>query len=122
MLTEGTCIYRASVPCIAKHCHISPPFISIHVRRYDFEVWCGGVPVQECFAPLSVIARRVGEVQDELRERTGVTVNNVLVTSDEKDAAWWLEVTKLGWFAPDHTDTKETYGEWSDAATLLLDE
>ncbi|KAJ7225380.1 hypothetical protein GGX14DRAFT_511315 [Mycena pura] len=89
-----------------------PPFISIHVRRYDFEVWCGGVPVQECFAPLSVIARRVGEVQDELRERTGVTVSHVLVTSDEKDAAWWLEVTKLGWFAPDHTDTKETYGEW----------
>ena len=70
-------------------------------------------------APLPVIARRVREVQDELRERTGVMVNHVLVTSDEKDATWWLEVTKLGWFAPDHTDTKEIYGEWSDAATLL---
>ncbi|KAJ7706027.1 hypothetical protein B0H17DRAFT_1035316 [Mycena rosella] len=89
-----------------------PAFISVHVRHYDFEVWCGGVPVQECFASLPVIARRVREVQEEIRERTGIMVNHVVVTSDERNATWWREVALLGWFNPDHSKTKETYGDW----------
>ncbi|KAJ7040458.1 hypothetical protein C8F04DRAFT_1083631 [Mycena alexandri] len=89
-----------------------PPFISIHVRHYDFEAWCGGVPIQECFAPLPVIARRVREVKDEIFTRTGKVVNHVVMTSDERNATWWQEVAQLGWFTPDHSETKETYGEW----------
>ncbi|KAJ7492477.1 hypothetical protein FB451DRAFT_1388863 [Mycena latifolia] len=89
-----------------------PPFISVHVRHYDFEVWCGGVPVQECFASLPVIARRVREVQEEVRERMGIWVNHVIVTSDERNATWWHEVAQLGWFTPDHSETKQTYGDW----------
>ncbi|KAJ7786473.1 hypothetical protein B0H16DRAFT_1670566 [Mycena metata] len=89
-----------------------PPFISIHVRHYDFEAWCRGVPIQECFAPLPVIARRVREVKDEIFLRSGRVVNHVVVTSDEVNATWWQEVAQLGWFTPDHSDTKELYGEW----------
>ncbi|KAJ6575269.1 hypothetical protein B0H19DRAFT_635080 [Mycena capillaripes] len=95
-----------------------PPFISMHVRHHDFEVWCGGVPVQECFATLPVIARRVREVQDEVRERTGIAVNHVVMTSDERNATWWQEVAEMGWFTPDHSQTKELYGEWYP---LLID-
>ncbi|KAJ6621218.1 hypothetical protein B0H10DRAFT_1790422 [Mycena sp. CBHHK59/15] len=89
-----------------------PPFISLHVRHYDFEVWCNGLPVQECFAPLPVIARRVREVQAEIQERIGMAVRHVIVTSDERNSTWWHEVAELGWFTPDHSRTKETYGEW----------
>jgi len=39
-------------------------------------------------------------------------VNHVVVTSDERNATWWREVAQLGWFAPDHSETKEKYGEW----------
>ncbi|KAJ7808255.1 hypothetical protein B0H14DRAFT_2870753 [Mycena olivaceomarginata] len=87
-------------------------FISIHVRHHDFEAWCGGMPVLECFAPLSAIARRVREVQQEIQETTGLTVNHVVMTSDERNATWWREVSELGWFTPDHTDTKALYGDW----------
>ncbi|KAJ7170028.1 hypothetical protein C8R46DRAFT_221157 [Mycena filopes] len=89
-----------------------PPFISVHVRHYDFETWCGGVPIQECFAPLPVIARRVREVKDEIFVRTGTVVKHVIMTSDERNATWWTEVAQMGWFTPDHTDTKDIYGEW----------
>ncbi|KAJ7070890.1 hypothetical protein C8F01DRAFT_1244580 [Mycena amicta] len=89
-----------------------PPFISLHIRRLDFQVWCNGLPIDECFASLRVIARRVREVQEEVRERTGVTVPHVLVTSDERNATFWDDVAKLGWFAPDHSETKKRYGDW----------
>jgi len=89
-----------------------PPFISIHVRHYDFENWCGAVPIKECFAPLPVIARRVREVQQQVLDKTGVNVKHVVMTSDERDAAWWQEVAELGWSTPDHTDTKALYGDW----------
>ncbi|KAJ7446504.1 hypothetical protein B0H11DRAFT_1745723 [Mycena galericulata] len=89
-----------------------PPFISMHVRHHDFQVWCGEVPVQDCFASLPVISRRVEEIRAEILKRTGFRVAHVMMTSDETDPTWWHEVAKLGWFAPDHSLTKETYGEW----------
>ncbi|KAJ7293725.1 hypothetical protein C8J57DRAFT_35960 [Mycena rebaudengoi] len=95
-----------------------PPFISLHVRHYDFETWCGGVPVKDCFASLPVIARRVREVQEEVRERLGVDVNHVVVMSDERNDTWWQDVAKLGWFTPDHAETKQRYGDWYP---LLID-
>ena len=69
----------------------------MHARRGDFEGWCGDVPREECLAPLAAYARRVREVQDELRGRRGLAVAHVLMTSDERDPAWWAQVRALGW-------------------------
>jgi hypothetical protein len=42
-----------------------------------------------------------------------MTVNHVVMTSDERNATWWREVAEMGWFTPDHTNTKALYGDWS---------
>ncbi|KAJ7492380.1 hypothetical protein FB451DRAFT_1388779 [Mycena latifolia] len=96
-----------------------PPFVAVHVRHNDFEDWCEeSITLSECFAPLPVIARRVREVQEEIRERKSIEVAHVIVTSDETNRTWWREVDKLGWLAPDHSRTQELYGNWY---TILLD-
>ncbi|KAJ6520331.1 hypothetical protein C8R45DRAFT_954802 [Mycena sanguinolenta] len=92
-----------------------PPFISVHARRDDFQGWCGDFSNDECFAPLQAIARRVDEVKAELWHQKQLTVNHVIITSDEKDDKnWWRDVTELGWWTPDHVKlrTEETYGVW----------
>ncbi|KAJ7230619.1 hypothetical protein GGX14DRAFT_344179, partial [Mycena pura] len=89
----------------------TPPYIAVHVRHGDFGGWCG-VPLKDCFAPLSVIARRVEEVQDELLRTKRLVVDRVVVTSDEQDSAWWEEVLQLGWVRPDHSRTVEVHGAW----------
>ncbi|KAH9857996.1 hypothetical protein C2E23DRAFT_855905 [Lenzites betulinus] len=94
-----------------------PPYIAIHVRHGDFANWCWAAEQPEdCFAPLSVIARRVREVQEELRERKGVDIpmTRVIITSDEKDPAWWDEVAALGWRTVDHdaAGTVAAFGRW----------
>ncbi|KAJ7230618.1 hypothetical protein GGX14DRAFT_6107 [Mycena pura] len=89
----------------------TPPYIAVHVRHGDFGGWCG-VPLKDCFAPLSVIARRVEEVQDELLQTKRLVVDRVVVTSDEQDSAWWEEVLQLGWVRPDHSRTVEVHGAW----------
>ncbi|KAG2354883.1 hypothetical protein BDR07DRAFT_1210952, partial [Suillus spraguei] len=68
----------------------TPPYISIHMRHGDFYEQCE-VPVDQCFAS-SVIARRVSEMQGELRIRKGIEVTHVIMTSDESDPGWWSEV------------------------------
>ncbi|KAF9041716.1 hypothetical protein BDZ89DRAFT_1060087 [Hymenopellis radicata] len=90
----------------------TPPYIGIHVRHSDFHWACGDFPKEDCFAPLSVIARRVQEVKDELLEKSGRIVDHVVVTSDEKDPAWWQDVANLGWVAPDHSQTIQLFGPW----------
>jgi hypothetical protein len=90
----------------------TPPWIAIHIRHGDFANWCGTVPLHDCFAPISVIARRVEEVKQELLERKGLVVNHVIVTSDEKNATWWDDVVTQGWFRVDHSETVEIYGAW----------
>ncbi|KAJ7492150.1 hypothetical protein FB451DRAFT_518434 [Mycena latifolia] len=62
-----------------------PPFITVHARRDDFQGWCGDYSLEDCFAPLIVIARRVHEVQAEIWHRKGIMVNRVIMTSDERD-------------------------------------
>ncbi|KAJ7089795.1 hypothetical protein B0H15DRAFT_930626 [Mycena belliarum] len=89
----------------------TPPYIAVHVRHGDFAGWCE-VPVKDCFAPLSAIARRVEEVQTELWATRHVIVDRVVVTSDEQDSAWWAEVAELGWMRPDHARTAELHGVW----------
>jgi hypothetical protein len=89
-------------------------FISIHIRHGDFRVYCNDIPEDQCFAPLPVIARRVSEVQQELRERKGIDVTRVIMTSDERDPNWWSEVRNLGWNWIDYAAerTVETHGKW----------
>ncbi|KAJ7780325.1 hypothetical protein DFH07DRAFT_1026703 [Mycena maculata] len=90
----------------------TPPYIGVHVRHGDFAGWCGDVPVKDCFAPLSVIARRVEEAQAELWATRRIIVDRVIVTSDERDPEWWDAVGELGWVWPDHSRTVELHGEW----------
>lgn len=87
-------------------------FVSIHIRHNDFQDWCGTVPVEDCFASLEIIARRVREVQLELYERHGIRAHNVIMTSDERDPDWWDGVYSLGWLGIDHSQTVELYGAW----------
>ncbi|KAG8881090.1 hypothetical protein FRB98_004547 [Tulasnella sp. 332] len=99
-----------------------PPFISVHVRHGDFGDTCGwaNISISDCYAPLSVIARRVQEVQDELAStRPGINGGQplkVLMTSDERDSAWWNDVQNLGWHFVDHgprgEDTAAKFGKW----------
>lgn len=85
------------------------------MRRNDFQGWCQpGIPLAECFAPLSAYARRVDEVRREILDKQGVFVERVLMTSDERDPEWWAKVRALGWLYPDHEaeKTEETLGKW----------
>lgn len=59
------------------------------------------------------------EVQDELLERKGMTVDHVIMTSDEPNATWWQEVTDRGWLRVDHSKTEELYGGWCVALALV---
>lgn len=94
----------------------TPTWIGIHIRRGDFANVCkinlNEDDLSKCFAPLSSIARRVEEVKDELREKKGIIVDNVIMTSDEKDEEWWEDVKKLGWKRIDHSQTDEKHGRW----------
>ena len=89
-----------------------PQWIAIHARRGDFAGWCGDVLPIECFPTLQVIEQRVNEVKKELLDTRGLEVNNVIMTSDERDPTWWDEVHSLGWLRVNHTDTVANYGEW----------
>ncbi|KAI0690914.1 hypothetical protein BC835DRAFT_1280090 [Cytidiella melzeri] len=96
----------------------APPYISIHVRHGDFLEWCDwqNKDTKDCFAPLSAIARRVQEVQEEILERHGISIptKHVIMTSDEVDETWWAEVEAYGWKRIDHTAlrTVERYTRW----------
>jgi hypothetical protein len=87
-------------------------YISVHVRHGDFVNWCGGVPLEDCFANTTVINRRVQEEKDELLQRKGLHVEHVIITSDEQDPAWWDDVEAHGWLQVDHSETVERYGKW----------
>ena len=82
------------------------------MRRGDFASNCGEYSASDCFPSFPVIQRRVEEVKAELLERKGITATHVIMTSDERDLEWWAEVTKLGWYALDHSRTVELHGFW----------
>lgn len=87
--------YQPFKPIELLQTDITNQYISVHVRHGDFGTWCGSVPLDECFAPVKAIARRVEEVRSELQTRLGIYNTQVIVTSDEKDAKWWQEVENL---------------------------
>ena len=83
------------------------------MRHGDFSNWCNGNPLEECFPSVAVIARRVREVQEELLLKyPGMNVNHVVMTSDERDEAWWDQIKTQGWYRLDHSNTSEQYGTW----------
>lgn len=103
--------------------HFLLQFIVIHARHFDFGWQCGDIPLEDCFTPLSAIAVRVKEVQDELAQRKefrnpdgSPVVLPVFMTSDETDPKWWADVKALGWRHIDHgpegEDTVSKYGVW----------
>ena len=85
-----------------------------HVRHGDFSDFCEDEVLDDCFAPLSVIARRVEQVREEVLERKGIRVDRVLVTSDEDDPEWWKGVLAQGWEWVDYKalGTVERYNRW----------
>lgn len=88
-----------------------PNFISVHIRRGDFVDVCENTPIEECFAPLSAYVRRVREVQEELEMRHGVSVQRVIVSSNEQNRAFWADIDRLGWAHIDY-GTGVTNGGW----------
>ncbi|EAU89478.2 hypothetical protein CC1G_07704 [Coprinopsis cinerea okayama7 len=93
----------------------TPTWIAVHLRHGDFARICENdhkTPLSECFAPLPVVARRVDEVKEELLQRKGISVEHVIMLSDETDPEWWEDVKKLGWYSVDHSETVQLYGPW----------
>lgn len=92
-----------------------PPFIAVHVRHGDFKGSCWATDViKECYADLAAFTRRVEEVQEELREKLGLDVIHIIISTDEKDEEFWEEIDYLGWGYVDHEQegTMKRYGEW----------
>jgi hypothetical protein len=56
-------------------------------------------------------------VQKEVLERHGIniTMQQVIMTSDETNEAWWEQVASYGWKRIDHAaqQTAERYSRWS---------
>ncbi|KJA28528.1 hypothetical protein HYPSUDRAFT_128961, partial [Hypholoma sublateritium FD-334 SS-4] len=90
----------------------TPPYISVHIRHGDFSDWCHEVPIDDCFAPMAAIVRRVNEVKQEILERKKIHVKHVILTSDEKNATWWQAVLDQGWYRVNSSETVEQYGTW----------
>jgi len=63
---------------------------------------------------LSVYEARIKVIQEEIQRKHGKTVTAVLISSDESDPAFWIEVAVRGWAHIDHkaeqTDSK--HGNW----------
>ncbi|KZO95710.1 hypothetical protein CALVIDRAFT_549873 [Calocera viscosa TUFC12733] len=89
-----------------------PPFISAHIRRGDFKHACPEVN-GGCLPSVKQLRRRVNEVKQGLAEK-GIHTDLVLITSDERDQAWWEEERALGYTWIDHEAlrTDEIHGLW----------
>ncbi|KAF8336633.1 uncharacterized protein EI90DRAFT_3046566 [Cantharellus anzutake] len=109
----------------------TPHFIAVHIRRQDFESWCGDGAADDCLAPPSAYHVRVKEVQEELLTKKGIHVEHVVFSSDDKDSSlYWKEVELFGWrrlaLEDDDAemDLRRTLGSWTstimDAAIQSL--
>ncbi|ESK90812.1 hypothetical protein Moror_16518 [Moniliophthora roreri MCA 2997] len=98
----GSCVegyLRRALNLSAEDGEDRPSFIAVHIRKGNFV--CHG---QGACGVTSMHLHRlvVRQVQEELRERNGVDVDKVILTSDETDDAFWDE----------GEDTFARYGEW----------
>ncbi|KAG6873449.1 hypothetical protein C0995_015538 [Termitomyces sp. Mi166 len=84
------------------------------VGRQPYELAKFLVSGLECLAPLSAYARKIKEVQGAIFVKFGIKVTEVLMTSDEKDQAFWRGVHEEGWKYIDHSAerTLDQHGEW----------
>ena len=89
-------------------------YIAIHARRNDFRGYCGDVPLDDCFPSIAVYKRRISEIQEEVRERLGITPTHVIMLSDERDPAWWDLIRNEGWYTTSSIvqDSSDKYGGW----------
>jgi hypothetical protein len=95
-------------------------YITIHQRHGDFNNWCNDNPLEECFASIPVLVRRVREIQEELAIKfPGMNARHVIMTSDERDETWWDLVKAQGWYRLDHSNTISDYGIWSVISAFL---
>jgi hypothetical protein len=110
--TSATYLLFFTQTC-AKSCTIQ--YISVHIRHTDFVQLCNDANKANCFPPLSVYGEKVDEVKADLHALHGVTVDRVLVASDEEDTTWWDTVRDYGWHRIDWVaeGTEEKYSEWS---------
>ena len=69
---------------------------TVFVTLTDFNTVCDGVG---CLPTLDIFADAVKHVQEELRQKKGVQVQDgdVIVTSDETRNEWWDQVRTMGW-------------------------
>ncbi|KAJ7230627.1 hypothetical protein GGX14DRAFT_692243 [Mycena pura] len=89
-----------------------PLYIAVHVRRGDFKELCKDKPQTDCLPTLSAYASKVEELKEEMISTKGITVEHVVMTSDEQDPAWQAAALELGWSKLDHSETVEKYGKW----------
>ncbi|KAH9933950.1 uncharacterized protein BXZ73DRAFT_45906 [Epithele typhae] len=111
----GASLVRATLAPHAPRTSPPPPFIALHARHGDFAQYCDPAgPRGACFAPLSAFAAEVERVRDAHAARTGVRVEHVVMTSDERDPGWWAEVAAMGWHRVDvgAARTPAGFGEW----------
>ena len=71
------------------------PFVSMRIRHRDFDRYCW--KGERYFAPLSTLVDYVQRVREETTQKTNIVLQKILVTSDEKDPAWWEGIKDLGW-------------------------
>ena len=79
------------------------------MRHGDFRTICGE-DTTGCFPSIAAIARHVDEVKEEIQQRKGISVNHVIMTSDEENTTWWEDVRARGWYSIDHSQTAESLG------------
>ncbi|KAJ7070566.1 hypothetical protein C8F01DRAFT_1106888 [Mycena amicta] len=90
-----------------------PPFISIHARHSDFEAFCDENAPDQCFTSVEMYQQKIDELKAEIFERKGITVEHVVMTSDEPRHGGIMLQRRDGMF-PDHENmqTAELYGDW----------
>ncbi|KAF7337679.1 hypothetical protein MSAN_02241400 [Mycena sanguinolenta] len=100
---------------VGQHMHWTPVLDRLtneyirHSLRLDAED-----PIPPFYFRPRPAGRLSGLVKAEIWEQKQLAVNHVIITSDEKDPAWWQDVSGLGWWTPDHAElkTEERFGVW----------
>ena len=127
-----------------------PPYITVHIRRNDFEQYCPKGPVngdrsEGCFTSLETWNEALESVRHDLINAQGMTPTEVstlpiLIFSDEPkrttqwfmnrfhrpagtSEAWWAAVDKLDWISIDHESPEiNTQERWGYWYPILLDQ
>jgi hypothetical protein len=118
--------------------------ITVHIRRGDFGNHCKQGRKPPCFAPVSKYRDLAQKIQDQIFETQKIrvttvyvasgtssllnlispvhalTVDDILLLTDEQDPTFWQEIESFGWTYLNHTTerTTERLGEWYP---LLID-